>query len=69
MNHLINQGVYEDWVLPELKRQKELARQVAIDEATMDIGQTRYETFPYTPRDDRRVKPASIWAFISQFSI
>lgn len=49
---------------PSLKKQDALKRQVEIDEAPMDIGQTRYETFPYTPRDDRKVKPASIWALL-----
>jgi len=35
----INQAVYEDWVLPELKRQKELKRQVEIDEAKVTAEQ------------------------------
>lgn len=66
MNSL-NHAVYEDWVLPELKRQNDLKRQVEIDEAKEELGFNRYITFPYTPREDRKIKTAAgVWGLISE---
>jgi len=73
MKPFIKKDAFRKRVERYLKKQRNLAKQVAKDEAVMDIGFNRYPTFPYTPRDDRKPRGAGGWGLmkeiISQFSI